>query len=224
VYLDLNNINFEKDKSIQLTEKQKDVLKELGNIGSGNAITALSDLLKKKIEMSLTSIDIIPFWKIPHLFGDVTKEVFGIYSKVIGENDFRILQIYTKESIINMINNLTEFDKKSIKKIKDLNDLDDFSVSIISEIGNILVGHYTSALANLLSISIIPSVPDLALDTIGALTSCAIAKFSKKLDFTLIIETTLKIEEMELDGILCFIPSIETVENLLKIISLKYNM
>jgi chemotaxis protein CheC len=51
-------------EEIHLTPKQLDLLKEMGNIGSGHAITALSNLLNNEIEVSLTSAEIIPFWKV----------------------------------------------------------------------------------------------------------------------------------------------------------------
>ncbi|MFX1238886.1 MAG: chemotaxis protein CheC [Promethearchaeota archaeon] len=219
------NINYPDDEKLKkLTEKQKDILRELGNIGSGNAIVALSDLLNRTIEMSLTSIDIVPFWKIPYLFGDDKMEVFGIYSKIEGENDFRVLQIYSKESVINMINTLTDFEKIKVDEIKVVHDLDDFSKSIILEVGNILTGHYTSALANLLSISLIPDVPELALENIAAITNCIIVAYCQKSDFAIVIETTMRIEDLKLKGILCFIPSIETVDKFLNTITSKFNI
>ena len=216
--------DYSNNKEIKLTSEQTDILKELGNIGSGNAITALSQLLNRRIEISLTSIDIVPFWKLPYLLGAEDLEVFGILSKIKGKNDIRLLQIYPKISVIRIINSLTEFKKENADKIRVAEDLNDFSISIILEIGNILAGHYLSALANLLSIKLIPDVPDLALDNITALTNCIIAKYSQKLDFAIMIETTLKIEELELDGILCFVPSIETVDRFLKVISAKFNI
>jgi len=75
----------EKDHSeedMKLTPAQMDSLKELGNIGSGHAITALSQLMERRIEMSLTSVDVIPFWKLPEKFGGEEVEVFGILSSV----------------------------------------------------------------------------------------------------------------------------------------------
>ena len=134
---DLNQ-NWSDNRDIKLTSEQTDILRELGNIGSGNAITALSQLLNRKIEMSLTSLDIIPFWKLPYLVGVEDLEVFGNLTKIKGKNDFRLLQIYPKISVIRIINSLTEFKKENVDKIRIAEDLTEYSTSIILEIGNIL--------------------------------------------------------------------------------------
>jgi chemotaxis protein CheC len=126
--------------------------------------------------------------------------------------------------VIKIINNLNEFKQIDFDKIKLIEDFDNFSLSIIIEIGNILAGHYTSALANLLSIKLIPTVPNLALDTLGSMTNCIIARCSQNSDFTLILETKMSIEELELTGVLCFISSIDTINKFLKEITKKYNI
>ena len=210
-------------KELELTNEQTDMLKEFGNIGSGNAATALSNLLNKFVEMSLTSINIVPFWKIPYFFKNEKIKVFGISSKIEGEYEFNLLQIYPKDAIIKIINNLTDFEKVDSKKINIIENLDDFSLSIIVEMGNILTGHYSSALANLLSTKLIPDVPKIALDYISALTNCIIAKYSELLDFTILIGTSLSIEDIELTAALCFIPSVETIYRFSEYISTKYN-
>ena len=85
--------DYEKEQSeelIKLTPAQMDSLMELGNIGSGHAITALSQLMEKRISMSLTSVDLIPFWKLPEIFGGEEIEVFGILSSVQGDQNLLI--------------------------------------------------------------------------------------------------------------------------------------
>ncbi|TFG07909.1 MAG: hypothetical protein EU539_03755 [Promethearchaeota archaeon] len=210
-------------KKIKFTPEQLDVLKEIGNIGSGNAITALSKLIGKKVEMSLTSLELTPFWKIPIFFDDNDTQVFGILSQIREKDEFRLMQIYSKESVISMINYIYEKNKINHETINLLKDLDNFSLSIIQEIGNILAGHYTSSIANLLSISIIPDVPNIALDNIQALTNSTIAKYSQKSDLIIFIETKLKIEELELEGFIFLFAPIKTVKNLLKILDQKFN-
>ena len=68
--------------NIKLTDPQIDMLKELGNIGSGHAITALSEILNRNVEVSLTSVHINSFWEVPEVFGNPNTEVVGIYSEI----------------------------------------------------------------------------------------------------------------------------------------------
>ena len=210
--------------NIKLTQDQLDMLKELGNIGSGHAITALSKLISGKIEVALTSADIIPFWKVPELFDDPSIDMVGIYSNIPFNSDLAIIQIFTKESIINLINILTDNDEISIDNLKSIDDLDDFSYSIINEIGNILSGHYVNALADLLSIKLIPNVPKIAIDTLNAILEGIIAKYAQFSDYLVIIKTKIALPEIKLDCIICLIPCMKILKNLFKILNIKYNM
>jgi len=219
-----NNNNDKQPGEFKLTPEQIDTLKELGNIGSGHAITALSKLLNNEIEVSLTSADIIPFWKVPELFDAPNVEVFGIYSKIPFNSDLSIIQIFTKESLVNLINLLNINDKVFIENIRNIEDLDDFSISIITEIGNILTGHYASALADLLSTKLIPNVPIVALDTLNAMFNGIIAKYSQLSDYLVLIKTKITLPEIKLNCIMCFIPCMNILKNLFKILNIKYNM
>ena len=210
--------------NIKLTQDQLDMLKELGNIGSGHAITALSKLLSNDIEVSLTSADIIPFWKVPELFDDPFIDMVGIYSNIPFNSDLAIIQIFTKESIVSLINILTDEDRIAVEDLKNIDDLDDFSCSIIIEIGNILSGHYANAIADLMSIKLIPNVPKIAIDTLNAILEGIIAKYSQASDYMILINTKLKVSDINLEGTICLIPSISILKSLFKILNLKYDL
>ncbi|MHA2038542.1 MAG: chemotaxis protein CheC [Promethearchaeota archaeon] len=219
-------MNKKKDslENFQLTPEQLDFLKEIGNIGSGHAITALSQILNHEINVSLTSAEIIPFWKVIKFFENPYVEVFGIYSEILLNSDLSIVQLFTKESIINLINILNEGSEITIDNIRTCEDLDELSLSIITEIGNILSGHYANALADLLSIKIVPNVPTVALDTINAMFDELIAKHSQLSDYLVLIKTKLTVKNIKLNCIICFIPSLNILHNIFKILNIKYDM
>lgn len=220
----MNEKGINQSFKIKLTDLQLDMLRELGNIGSGHAITALSELLNKNVEVSLTSADINYFWKVPEMFDNYIKEVVGIYSEIPFDSNLVIIQLFTKESIINLINLLTEQDKKQIDDLKTIFDMDEFSYSIIYEIGNILSGHYTNALADLLSIKLVPHVPKIAIDTLNAIIDSIIAKYSQISDYMLLINSNLKVSDLNVKGVICLIPCTEILARLFEILNIKYNM
>lgn len=219
-------ISIENNKSgtIELTPEQLDILKELGNIGSGHAITALSKLINDRVDVSLTAVNLIPFWKIQDLFENPNTEVFGIYSEILDKPDLSIIQIFTKVSMINLVNILNDEDQIAIEDVSSIQELDDFSCSIISEIGNILSGNYASALANLLSIGLIPGVPKLALDNLNAILDTITAKYSQYSDFTIIVKTKIQVKEIKLTGTICLVPSMKILRELFKILKIKYDV
>jgi len=211
-------------EGVQFTPEQLDLLKEMGNIGSGHAITALSELLNNKIDVSLTSAEIIPFWKVVELFEAPHVEVFGVYSEIHLISDISIIQIFTKESVINLINLLNGDSNLSVEKIRTCDDLDDLSLSIIAEIGNILSGHYANALSDLLAIKMVPDVPIIALDILSAMLNGLIAKYSQISDYLVIIKTKLAMKDINMNCVICFIPSLDILEKLFEILNIKYDM
>ena len=218
------NNEYKKSEEFQLTLEQIDMLKEMGNIGSGHAITALSNLLNYEIDVSLTTAEIIPFWRIVDLFENPTIELFGIYSEIHLKSDLSIIQLFTKESIINLVNFLNVDFKLSIENLRTVKDLDELSLSIITEIGNILSGHYANALADLLSIKLVPNVPTVALDSLNAMLNEIVAKYSQISDYMVLIKTNLVIKDIKLNCVMCFIPSLEILKNLFKILNIKYDI
>jgi chemotaxis protein CheC len=118
-----------------------------------------------------------------------------------------------------MVMSLSKPDLKHLKKIKNIKDLDKFSLSVISEIGNILAGHYASALANLMGRSLIPTVPDIALDSLRTILNSLVAKYSEQINHLVVIKTDLMIEDLNIKGNFCFIPDIGTLEQLFKAIN-----
>lgn len=215
----------EEEKLIKLSMAQTDSLMELGTIGSGNAVVALSKMLNCTIDMSLTGVNLIPFNELSNILGNPNIKVFGIFSKVKGKTDLSIIQIFTMESIVSFVNTICEnfkkFNIKYIKSINDLNDLSDSAKDLILEIGSILAGSYCSALANLMSIKLIPDVPMLELDAISVITNNLIKKYSVIADSLILINTKFSLQEISLNGIFCFIPSIKTLDTLFKLINVE---
>lgn len=202
----------------ELTPMQLDSLKELGNIGSGHAITALSQLLNRKIDVSLTSVDLVPFWKLPEKFGGRDTLVFGILSFVEESQPLIILQIFEKESLINIVNSIVTDEKLDINQIQSISDIDEYLLSSISEIGNILTGHYASALADLMETKLVPGVPNVAFDTLGAIMDQVIARSAEFSDLMILINTNLVVEELKIKAILVFLPLEEGLKRLFKAI------
>jgi len=158
------------------------------------------------------------------LFENPQVEIFGIYSEIHLESDLSIIQIFTKESLINLIKYLNEDFNLSADKIRIIEDLDDLSLSIITEIGNILSGHYANALADFLSIKLIPNVPIVALDTLNAMLNGIIAKYSQISDYLVLINTKLAMKDIDLNCVICFIPSLNILENLFNLLNIKYDI
>ncbi|MBP2665527.1 MAG: CheC, phosphatase, inhibitor of methylation, partial [Firmicutes bacterium] len=69
----------EKDEVLSLSPMQLDALREIGNIGAGNAATALSQIINRKIDMSVPRLNILPLSEVPDVVGGPDTMVAGVY-------------------------------------------------------------------------------------------------------------------------------------------------
>lgn len=146
-----------------LNTDQIDVLKEIGNIGAGNAATALASMLNKKVDMSVPKAKILEFKDVSETLGGAEILVVGILFKVSGDLTGNIMFILRYEAAVVLVTMLMG------KPVNLENGFDEIELSALKEIGNILAGSYLSAMAGLTHLKIVPSVPDLAIDMAGAI-------------------------------------------------------
>lgn len=165
-----------------LNSFQLDVLKEIGNIGAGNAATALAKMLDKKIDMNVPQIKIMQFSEVSDVLGGAEAVVAGILLGIRGDINGSMMFILDSESSKLLVNILMGRTANS-----DI-EYDELTCSALKEIGNILAGSYLSALSNLTNLRIMPGVPDLAVDMAGAILSVPAIEFAKDSDAVLFIE------------------------------------
>jgi len=148
--------------SLQLTELQKDALKEVGNIGAGHAATALSQLLNTTIKLSEPSIDVIKFRDLSTRVGYENRIVAALHMYVRGEAPGQMVVLFDRENALEFVN---VFIKRIIGDIQIFDSIVD---STLKELGNIIAGSYLTALISLTGINLLPSVPTLSYGTIQA--------------------------------------------------------
>ncbi len=197
----------------KLTEVQLDAIKEVGNIGTGNAATALSMMLDKKVDISVPQVKIVPISKIPFLFDNPEETVCSIKMKLMEDMTGEIVLIFEPKTVKIIAKVLTGME------INDVTELDEFTSSMLKEIGNIMCGSYVTALAGFTNLFINPEPPELVVDMISAIVSeISLPLALAGEENILLIETLVNIEgiEKELTGYLLLVPSVESLEKLLK--------
>lgn len=164
-----------------------DVLKEAGNIGAGNAATALSQLLNKKINIEVPSVRLVDFEEAKNLAGGEETVVAATFLRIIGEAPGSMFIIFQQEEAEELAYTLTG---NRVEITKD--SIDEMTISALQELGNILAGNYLSAISQFLSLPMQPSVPSLAVDMAGALLDTGLVKASLANDHVIVIDTVMK--------------------------------
>lgn len=202
------------DDFSQLSGMQLDALKEIGNIGSGNAATALAQMINSKIDMSVPNVRILPFADVSDLIGGADMHVVGIYLNVTGPAPASILFILPMEQARILINMLLG-QPKDAGRNQEFNDM---QMSAMMELGNILSATYLNALSMFTQISFIPSVPALGMDMAGAILNAILSQFGEVADHVLVLETDFKQHGQDVMGYFFLLPepgSLNTILNAL---------
>ena len=145
-----------------LTPNQLDAMREIGNVGAGNAATALSQVLNKKIDMNVPKVSLIPIEEVPDLVGGPDSLIVAVFLRVYGKAPGNILFLMPKENAFFMVDDLMGRPHGTTQELGEM------EVSALKEVGNILTGSYLNSFFHFTNISMVPSIPSLALDMAGA--------------------------------------------------------
>lgn len=193
----------------ELNNIQMDVLREIGNIGAGNAVTSLAKMIDKKVDMAVPKVKIMGFDKVSQILGGEEIIVVGILLSVTGDLTGNMMFILDNYAARQLVNILLGSDSTSLQ-------FDEMELSALKEIGNILTGSYLNALAGLTNLRILPSIPELAIDMAGAILSVPAIEFGKVGDSVLYIETEFSEGITKVFGDFLLIPDVDSYEVLLK--------
>ncbi len=167
----------------EVNAKYFDVLKEIGNIGAGNATTAIANMLGLRIDMSVPEVAFLPVEELGSAIGAEDEIIVGIMLGVEADIDGSMMFLMDMQSAHHIVNKLMMRDDNYSEPF------DEMDLSAIKEIGNIIAGSYLSALSGLTNLTIVPSVPFVAVDMAAAILSVPAVQFGIFGDNALMINT-----------------------------------
>jgi len=198
------------DLSLELvSESYMDVLKEIGNIGAGNAMTALSQMLQCKVDMKVPQVKLLEFNEVGKLMGGEEQVMLGIYLAVEGDVTGSIMFLVESKSAKHLVNKVMMGYGTS-----EGDDFNEMELSAMKEVSNIITGAYLNSLSSLTNLVIYPSPPDLTMDMAGAILSVPAIEFGALGDKILLIQSQFY-DEVEIDGYFILIPDIESYSKIL---------
>ena len=185
-----------------------DVLKEIGNIGAGNATTALAQLLQCKVDMKVPQVKLLDFDELGELMGGEEQIMAGIYLCVEGDITGSIMFLLRKDAAKHLVSKLMGMEMSPDQEMGEM------ECSALKEIGNIITGAYLNSLSSLTNLVIYPSVPDLTIDMAGAILSVPAIEFGTLGDQILLIQTQFT-DDYDLDGFFVLVPDLESYAKIL---------
>lgn len=193
-----------------LTPNQLDAMREIGNVGAGNAATALSQVLNKKIDMLVPKVSLIPIEDLPELVGGPDALIVAVFLRVYGKAPGNILFLMPKLSAFFMLDDLFGKPHGSTTTLGDL------EVSALKEVGNILTGSYLNSFFHFTNISMIPSIPSFAMDMAGAILNIVLLQLGQMGDTAMLIETKFLADDDSVQGHFFLVPDPGSLGTLVK--------
>ena len=196
--------NYEDMNALEL-----DVIKEIGSIGTGNAATALSQVLKKTTKMSLPAVYVLGYNEAIEMVGTPEEIVAAVLVKMSGEIN-GIMLFILKIDFINAV-----LDSVLSKDIDDYMDLTELEKSALEEIGNIIISSYVNAMSGLTGVSIKLSIPSIAINMLGGILSVPMVEFGYETDKLMMINGKFIVDDKALNSNLLMMPDIQSLNYLM---------
>lgn len=190
-----------------MSNEYYDVLKELGNIGAGNATTALAQMLQCKVDMSVPQVKLLEFKDVATLMGGEEQLMAGIYLGVEGDISGSIMFLLEQKCARHLVGKLMGMPIEG-------DQFTEMEISALQEVGNIITGSYLNSLSMMTNLKIYPTIPSLAMDMAGAILSVPAIEFGVIGDNILLIQTQF-FDEIQLDGYFILIPELESYVKIL---------
>ena len=185
-----------------------DVLSEIGNIGAGNATTALATMLGTKVDMHVPKVDLMEFREIGEEMGGEETIMAGIYQQIKGDIHGSIMFLLEEKSARVLVSRLMGMESNPDEPFSEM------EVSALQEIGNIITGSYLSSLSSLTNMMIDATVPSLCIDMCEAILSVPAIEFAELGDKMLLIKTEFT-DDVKLEGYFVLVPDLDSYDKIL---------
>ena len=191
----------------EMSNEYFDVLRELGNIGAGNATTALAQMMQCKVDMAVPKVQLLEFRELGEAMVGEETVMAGIYLGIEGDIKVSIMFLLEKAAAKHLVGKLMGMESEG-------DEFSEMEFSALKEVGNIITGSYLNSLSSITNLAIYPSVPDLTVDMAGAILSVPAIEFAALGDRMLMIQTQF-FDEMVLDGYFILIPDLDSYGRML---------
>lgn len=189
-----------------------DVLTEIANIGAGNAVTALSQMICNKIDMHVPKVNMLTFSELANILGGPEALVAGIMVSLDEDIEGYMLFMLENESAHHLVSQI--MGQPPSPEVPDT--FSEIEQSALMEIGNIITGAYLNSISKMTELNIKTSIPYIAIDMAGAILSVPAIEFGKVGDKALLIESRFRDMDIDISGYFIMIPTMESYHAILK--------
>lgn len=187
-----------------------DTLREIGSIGTGNAATALSQLLGREVRITLPEVRIMGYNEAIDWIGGAESITAGVLVKLGGEINGIMLSVQQLDFVNLVLNSMLD------KTIQDYNELNEIATSALVEVGNIMISKFIAALSGLCGTTINLTVPAFTVDMQGAILTVPMAEYGGQSDYIMTIGANFLCDHQQVPCRILLSPDIRSLNFLLR--------
>jgi len=195
-YDDLNNVHL-------------DVLKEICNIGSGNAAFSISQMFGIVVEIEIPGINMLDFNDAVEKLGGAETVKAGLLLPIMTDVNGMIMFLFSHEFASILIKKITG------KEISSFDEIDEMGISMLNEVSNIAASAFVNSIASMTGMRIDVSPPSSTIDMVGAIMNVPAVYFANLSDKILLMENSFYCEGIKTNAYILLIPDIESLEKLM---------
>ena len=191
-----------------LNELQLDVMREIGNIGAGNACTALSVLLGTAIDMSVPRVQLLSYESTAQKLGGEDNAVIGLQIEINGDLEGMMVHVVQKNFAQRIINTFYA------KEITNIENLDEMDSSVLNGMANITSGAYANSIATLTSLLVNIGTPNQMTGKVSDVMKLPLTKFVKPGEQVLVVDEVFTIDDEHISSNMILALESESLEKL----------
>ena len=193
----------------ELSEMHIDAIREVASIGSGNAATALSNLLNQQVKIDVPDVKLMEFNDALEIMGGPETIACGIMVRLSGDMNGIILYLQELD-FINVV--LSSVFSKTITSYEELGEMES---SALIEIGNIGISSYINSLTSFVGMDVQLSVPAFCINMAGAMISVPMATFGYESNKIMLLDGNFKCGGQQVSSKLLLVPDVASLNELL---------
>ena len=192
-----------------MDDTAKDMMREIGSIGTGNAATALSSLLKTGVEMTVPKVEILGYNEAVDLLGHPEDMISGVLVQMTGDVSGVMLFLMKMDFINEVLQCVLQ------ESIDGYDQMGEMEVSASTDVGNIIISSYILSLSKLADMDISLSVPAFSVNMLGGIMTVPMAEFGYVSDKLMMITGKCIIGGRNVDSNLLLLPDIQSLNYLM---------
>ena len=196
----------------ELNDMHIDALREIGNIGSGNAASSLAMMLAVQVDISVPVVRILDYEQVMDELGGPEQMIVGLLLCLDGDVNGMIMFLLHQEFANKLLESLLGEDPPDVGAQGEINEM---AYSALQEVANIMAASYVNAIGSLTDLNINISVPSMRMDMLGAILSVPAIHYANISDKMIFIEDKFHGKDLNAPNHILLIPDVESLDKIM---------